>query len=197
MIEQLSFQIESGGSIPTSPLQLVIKPVNKITASECYKKYHYFGGKGFLSSFSYGVYFNNLIEGAISYGIPNAPCINGLFTEETQQYWLELTRLALSDKLPKNSESRVISITNKMVKREYPKLKGIITYADTEYGHTGTIYRASNYIYVGLTAQKTDLFVNGKPVGKLKGVKYSELGGEWVKRSRKHLFYKIFKETQC
>jgi hypothetical protein len=75
-----------------------------------------------------------------------------------------------------------------MLKRMKPDLKGVITYADTAYGHTGTIYKACNFKQHGLTAQKTDLFVDGKPVGKSKGVKYSELGGEWRKRSRKYLF---------
>lgn len=195
MVEQLSFQIADGGSIPTSPLQLLCKPISKETAGLCYAKWHYFGDKGFLSSFSYGVYFDNEIQGAISYGIPNAKNINGLYTAQTQAGWLELTRFALSPICPKNSESRVISVTNKMLKKEYHELVGIITYADTAYGHTGIIYRASNYQYLGLTAQKTDLFVDGKPVGKLdKGIKYSELGGEWVKRSRKHLFVRIFRE---
>jgi len=163
--------------------------VNKRTASIAYTKWHYMGSKGFLSSYNYGVYFDDILVGAISYGIPNAPNINGIYTQETQGDYLELTRLALSDNCPKNSESRVIAITIKMLKRTIPKLKGIITYADTAQNHTGVIYRASNFKYLGLTAQKTDLFVDGKPVGKLKNTKYSDIDGEWVKRSRKHLFY--------
>jgi len=108
---------------------------------------------------------------------------------------MELTRLALSEVCPKNSESRVIAVSIRILKKASPSLKGIITYADTAQGHTGIIYKASNFKYLGLTAQKTDLFVDGKPVGKLKGVKYSEIKGEWVKRSRKHLFLKAF--TDC
>jgi hypothetical protein len=103
---------------------------------------------------------------------------------------MELTRLALSDELPKNSESRVIAISLRLLRKLRPSLRGIITYADTAYGHTGIIYQASNFKYQGLTAPKTDLFIGGKPVGKLKGVKYSELKGEWRPRSRKHLYIK-------
>lgn len=192
MSEQLSFQIAGGGSIPTSPLQLFIRLVNKRTACVAYRRWHYFGSKGFLASYNYGVYFNDSLVGAISFGIPNARNVKELYTEDTQRYWLELTRFALSDACPKNSESRVISITIKFLKKLLPDLLGIITYADTAYNHTGIIYRASNFKYWGLTAQKTDLFINGKAVGKLKNVKYSELGGEWIKRSRKHLFVMEF-----
>jgi hypothetical protein len=77
------------------------------------------------------------------------------------------------------------------LKKISPITKGIITYADTAYNHTGIIYKASNFAYKGLTAQKTDLFFNGAPVGKLKNTKYSQINGEWRKRSRKHLFVKL------
>jgi hypothetical protein len=191
-VEQSLFQEIEGGVIPTSPLQLKIERVNQATAQWAYKKWHYFGQKGFLSTYNFGVYFEGVCVGAISYGITNARNIKGLFTAQTQLEYMELTRFALSEVCPKNSESRVIAITLKMLRKLNPKLKGVITYADTAYGHTGTIYKASNFKYLGLTAQKTDLFVGDKQVGKLKGVKYSEIKGEWRKRSRKYLFVYIF-----
>lgn len=191
-VEQLTFQLTDGGSAPTSPLQLFLKLTNYETAALCYQRWHYFGDKGFLASYNFGVYFDGVIYGAISYGIPNASQIKGLYEPETQSNFMELTRLALSDDLPKNSESRVIAVSLRMLKKAEPRLKGIITYADTAYGHTGIIYRASNFRYLGLTAPKTDLFLNGKAVGKLKGVRYSELNGEWRKRSQKHLFVRMF-----
>jgi len=184
------FQSEEGGAIPTSPLQLELRQVNKKTAALAYKKWHYFGEKGFLASYNFGVFFKGNFLGAISYGIPNARNIKGLYSSDTQNDFMELTRLALSEDCPKNSESRVISISLKLLKKIKPELKGIITYADTAQNHTGIIYKASNFKYLGLTAQKTDLFVNGIMVGKIKGIKYSQLLGEWRKRSRKHLFVK-------
>ena len=187
------FQDQDGGSNPTSPLQLKIKLIEKKEVKWAYIHWHYFGEKGFLSTFDFGVYFNGVLVGGISYGIPNARNIKGIYNQTTQGNFLELTRLALSPTCPKNSESRVIGITVKMVKKLKPELEGIITYADTKYNHTGIIYRASNFRYIGLTDQKTDLFVEGKPVGKLKGVKYSKIKGEWMPRSRKHLFIREFK----
>ena len=193
MVAQLLFQMTGGSSILTSPHQLRFEVVEKKTAAMAYSKWHYFGDKGFLASVNFGVFFEGRLVGAISYGIPNAPKMKGLFDMKSQKYFLELTRLALSEECPKNSESRTIAITIKLLRKLRPDIKGIITYADTKQGHTGVIYKASGFDYRGLTAQKTDLFVNGKAVGKLKGVKYSEIkDGEWVKRSRKHLFVKLF-----
>ncbi len=40
MVEQLSFQIEDGGSKPTSPLQLFVKLINFETAIALNKKWH-------------------------------------------------------------------------------------------------------------------------------------------------------------
>lgn len=190
------FQVKNGGSIPTSPHQLKLSLIEKKEAALSYLKWHYFGSKGFLASHNFGVFFEGELVGSISYGIPNARNIKGFFDSKSQSQWLELTRLALSPVCPKNSESRVIAISLKLLQKMRPSLLGVITYADTAQGHTGGIYRASNFKYHGLTAQKSDLFVNGKPVGKLKGVKYSELKGEWVKRSRKHLFSYVFNNPQ-
>lgn len=190
MVARPSIQKAGGGSIPTSPHQLRIYPIEKHEAKSAYALWHYLGHKGFLASYNYGVFFGAKLVGSISYGIPNAKNIKGLYTQKTQGEFVELTRLALSPDCPKNSESRVIGVTLRMIKKR--GYKGVITYADTAQGHTGVIYRATNFDYRGLTAQKTDLWIDGKPVGKLKGVKFSELKGIWVKRSRKHLFVMIF-----
>lgn len=125
METQQLFQTENGGSIPTSTLQLKLFEIKHSTAFNEYVKYHYLGGGGFLASINYGVYFNGELLGAISYGIPNARNISGVYTQETQGEWLELTRLALSPLLPKNSESRVIGVSIKLLKKLNKKLKGI------------------------------------------------------------------------
>jgi hypothetical protein len=192
-VKQQTIQFENSGAIPTSPHQLKLKEIEKKVASLCYERWHYFGKKGFLSSVNYGVYFGDKLMGGISFGIPNAKNIKGIYTSDTQRDFFELTRLALSDECPKNSESYVISKAIYLIRKKFQNIKGIITYADTKYNHTGTIYRASNFKYLGLTAQKTDLYVNGIMVGKLKGIKYRDLGGTWIKRSRKHLFIRLIR----
>lgn len=178
---------------PTSPKEFQIALMDKNNAKEIFRKFHYFGEKDFLCSYSYGAIYNGEVWGAISYGIPNARNIKGLYTEDTQQGVLEITRLAFNDDSPRNSCSWFIAKTIKDLQTRYP-LRLIITYADTAQNHVGTIYKAANFTYHGLTAKKTDFIQDDGKVKKLKGVKYSDLQGEWVSRSRKHLFsYKVGK----
>lgn len=182
------FQEEGGGSIPTSPLQLKVKKINKLTAANSYKKWHYLGNTGFISTINYGAYYDGYLQGAISLGSPNAKRMKGYYDENTQGGWWEIKRLAMRDECPKNSESRFISVAEKLLRKTF-KVVGIVTLADSGVGHEGTIYKAANYKYLGLSAQKNDFYVNGKIQhrGKSKGV-----DGVWVKRSRKHVFIKVW-----
>jgi hypothetical protein len=69
-------------------------------------------------------------------------------------------------------------------------VKGIVTYADDGQGHQGTIYKASGFKLLGMTAPKKDFWVNGKiqQRGKTRGI-----NGEYRDRSRKWLFVKDFR----
>jgi len=176
-----------GFTAPSSPKMFSVKSIPKSVASQVYRKSHYFGEKDFLHVYSFGALFDGYCWGALTFGIPNARNIKGLYESHEQHGVLEITRLAFEEGAPRNSPSRLISQAIKMVKQKYP-LRLIITYADTAQDHNGGIYKASNFKYHGLTAQKTDFVHPDGKIRKMKGVKYSEMEGEWVKRSRKHLF---------
>lgn len=59
----------------------------------------------------------------------------------------ELSRVALTKHI--SPVSRIVSIAIKFLKKFCPKLRLIISYADTEQEHFGTIYQAGNWLYVG------------------------------------------------
>lgn len=63
---------------------------------------------------------------------------------------LTLTRLWLSDCLPANSESRVIGIVMRSLKR-HTNVRFVLSYADPARGHLGTIYQACGWLYTGLS----------------------------------------------
>jgi hypothetical protein len=182
------FQEEEGGAIPTSPLQLFIKEINKLTSKNFYKKWHYLGDSSFISTINYGAYYDDRLVGSISYGSPNATEMKGYFDRNHQDGWWEIKRLAMIDSCPKNSESRFIAISIKILRKTF-KVVGIVTLADSGVGHVGTIYQASGFKYLGLSDPKKDFFIDGniQQRGKVKGVK-----GEWRDRSRKHKFVKVF-----
>ena len=73
-----------------------------------------------------------------------------LFTEIGWNEWIELHRLAFSDKLPRNSESRAISIAIKLLKKHAPHVKVLISYADGTQCGDGTIYRAAGFVLTGI-----------------------------------------------
>jgi len=94
----------------------------------------------------------------------------------------------MDDRCPRNSESRFISVAIRELRKLTP-VKAIITYADSAMGHTGIIYRATGFTYLGLTSPKDDFWVDGKiqQRGQTSGI-----GGVWLPRSRKHKFIKRF-----
>ena len=185
------FPTSLGGSIPTSPLQFNVKEISKPVAHSVYKAHHYFGNKDFLNLYSFGALHDGEVWAAISFGIPNAPAIKGLYTKDQQQGVLEIVRLACNLDCPKNTPSRLLRISIMLLRKKYP-LKTLITYADTAQGHDGGIYKAAGFDAHGLTAQKTDFIHADGKIKKMKGVKYSELEGQWVPRSRKYLFSKQY-----
>jgi hypothetical protein len=65
---------------------------------------------------------------------------------------LELRRLVLLDEAERNSESRVVGRCLRWVKQNLPEVEIVVSYADPAHGHSGTIYRASNFKYLGETA---------------------------------------------
>lgn len=67
---------------------------------------------------------------------------------------LELRRLALSPKCPKNTASKTISQMTKHIRKKFPEITRLISYQDTSV-HTGTIYKASNWKPATTTQFKT------------------------------------------
>ncbi len=72
----------------------------------------------------------------------------------------ELCRVALTKHI--TPVSRIISISVKMLKREMPGIRLIVSYADLNHGHLGKIYQASNWLFVGETGHEAGIMLNGK-----------------------------------
>lgn len=65
----------------------------------------------------------------------------------------ELRRLVLLDRAGRNSESRVIGHCLRHIARTMPDVEVVVSYADPAHQHTGTIYRAANFAYMGLSGK--------------------------------------------
>lgn len=141
---------------------------NKL-AQEIVVKNHYLHRKA-PCSFAYGLFCEENIVGVIMYGSPSSrPLCRGICGEEEALNVLELTRLWVEDSCPKNCESFLISNTLKLVPKEI-----VVSFADTKHGHLGVVYQASNFLYTGLSAKRSDWVVEGLPLhGKTLADKYT------------------------
>ena len=74
---------------------------------------------------------------------------------------IELKRLCCIDNTPKNTESFFIGKTLRWL-HDNTNIKTVISYADTTYQHSGTIYKASNFTHVGMTAPGRVIMYLGK-----------------------------------
>lgn len=76
----------------------------------------------------------------------------------------ELVRIALTSHHAPTSQ--IASIAMKMLKRANPGLRLVISYADPEQDHTGTVYQAMNWVYIGRSKAQPAAVVNGNVVHK-------------------------------
>ena len=104
-------------------------------------------------SFAYGLFEYDNFVGLVSYGTPASPSLcKGIMGEEYKSHVLELNRLVLINNR-KNEASYLVSQSLKLL----PKPRCIVSYADTQQGHAGCIYQASNFLFTGTTKARTDM----------------------------------------
>jgi len=83
------------------------------------------------------------------------------FSDDSERV-IELRRLCLIDATPKNAESFFISKSLRLLRKNWRPDGIVVSYSDLEYGHTGTIYRASNFKKAGETRGIDVIIWNGK-----------------------------------
>ena len=96
-----------------------------------------------------GIFTHHRLSGALTFGAGPANAYR-LVGGASQRDCLTLSRLWLSDELPRNSESHVLGEVLRSL-RKHTAVKFLVTYADPAHGHVGTIYQASNWSYTGLS----------------------------------------------
>lgn len=141
-----------------------IKMLPSTRANNFIRNNHYSGKIVPNSKFHFGIFYKNKLEGVLQYGNPmDKNKTIGLVKNTKWNNFIELNRMALTDNLPKNAESRSIAITIKLLKKYAPHLDWILTYADGTQCGDGTIYRASGFLLTGIKQNKTMLkFPNGE-----------------------------------
>lgn len=96
---------------------------------------------------------------------------------------IELRKLCLIDKTPKNTESYFIGAAIRWLKRN-TKYKTILSYSDPNMGHVGTIYKASNFEYKGFTTNNTCFIYEYKGKTYHKRQVYQKKNGKYLKSAK-------------
>lgn len=115
---------------------------------------------GCIADYCFKLTYNNEIIGAMFYGRMAMANQWKRFGEKESDV-IELRRLCCIDDTPRNTESYFIGKTLRYLKKN-TTLKTVVSYADQEYGHTGVIYRASNFEYRGFKKGAKVIMYNDK-----------------------------------
>ncbi len=146
-------------------------------------------------SHAFGLFLSGGLVGVVTYGRPSTPAlIRGICGDEWSARVLELSRLVLADNR-RYEAGRLVSASLLLL----PRPSVVVSFADTAQGHEGIVYQATNALYTGLSAKRTDTVVKGlehvHPRSWTRGVGHSDVAGRFgtenvtrVERSRKHRY---------
>lgn len=130
---------------------IIVKPISSKDANKIIKSLHYSGKVVNNSQLHLGVFYDGRCGGAMQFGPSlDKRKIVGLVKETLWNEFLELNRLAFADWLPRNGESRAIAYAMRFIKKTYPWMKWVISFADGTQCGDGTIYRASGFYLTGI-----------------------------------------------
>ena len=124
---------------------ITMKVIPGSVANLFIRAHHYSGKVVNNSKLHFGVFLDGHLHGMMSYGPSlDKSKIIGLVEGTGWNEFLELNRMAFDAVLPRNSESRAISMSIKLLRKYAPQIKWIISFADACSCGDGMIYRASN-----------------------------------------------------
>lgn len=132
-----------------------VAPIGFDVSSRLVKTFHYAKGHSKQSVALHGLFMACDDYNALPFGVcwwmpPAAPSVARYASEDFKNV-LCLSRMVITPDAPKNAASFLLSASIKMLPEKYHTL---ITYADEWRGHTGAIYKATNWTYDGLTEKK-------------------------------------------
>jgi hypothetical protein len=133
-----------------------VAPISAKDANALVKRVHYSGKVVQNSQLHLGVFLGDRLEGAMQFGPSlDKRKIQGLVQGTDWNNFIELNRMAFSDALPRNSESRALGVAFRMIKKHYPHIEWVISFSDGTQCGDGTIYRASGFVLTGIRENST------------------------------------------
>lgn len=144
---------------------------NHATAVRFLRDTHYAGGASNTSTYRHGLYRAGLLVSdvaGVALWIPPTRTAAESIDHDRWGGVLALSRLAVAEDVPTNGASFLLGRSMRLIdRRRWPIL---LTYADTAHGHTGAIYRATNWTCLGpVPAGDVWTTPTGQQVGRKRG----------------------------
>jgi hypothetical protein len=149
---------------------MILQKISKQQAELFVKSNHYSKvmpriTKHFLGCFiddPESLFENNKLVGVITLGWGTRPLhtIKKLFPSLSPKDYYEIGKMCLSDEMPRNSESQLLSLTINWIKKNLPEKKYLFTWADGIVGKPGYVYQSANFLYGGYIW--TEVYVTDK-----------------------------------
>lgn len=150
------FQSGDGGGNPTTSLHLnkrdyVVEPCRLVDGQNMVRRLHYSKGGSNTAVYMHGLYTKatHRLVGVAWWLPPTRVACESVNRAEWKKV-LSLTRLVIEPGEPTNAASFLLSKSVMLIRRD-ARFVSLVTYADESQGHTGVIYRAAGWKYVGRT----------------------------------------------
>lgn len=136
--------------------EIIVKVIPPKIANDFVKKHHYSGKVVPNSQLHFGAFLDGKLHGVMSYG-PSMDKSKLITLVEGTKWneFIELNRMAFDDYLPRNAESFCIAKSIKLIKKNAPHIKWVVSFADGCSCGDGTIYRASNFVLTSIKKNTT------------------------------------------
>jgi len=176
--------------------------ISLISKAECVpilNRYHYLTkeSKGFKSGYNYGLIKNDRVVGVCIFtGFPTpSVAVKFGYERKGQKGLFELSRLCIKPGIQKNEHNITSWFVSRCIRdlKKRTEVKIILSYADARF-HKGTIYKALNFKYDGMSAKRKDFYKKLKNGNfeKVSRGKLKHFEGEWRERPSKHRFVMVF-----
>ena len=139
---------------PPKVRDMFVGPVSTSDVDEFCQRYHYTGTGG-NRNWRWGLWGpGEVLWGVVAYNLPTRSVCSSVFGPDHLHRVWHMGRLVLPDHAPRNSESRLIAGSLRLIQENHPSVWGVLTYAAQAQNHIGYIYQATNAIYTGTSALK-------------------------------------------
>jgi hypothetical protein len=140
----------TGDAVGFGDSSFAVALLDRKVASAIIIKNHYSRRIYAASTLHLGVWLHGKLVGVLQFGFAMNPASADSVVAGTQMSeYLELNRMWLGDEAPRNSESKALAYSVRLIRRVRPAVKWIQSFADERCGLFGTVYQAAGFTFHG------------------------------------------------